>query len=149
MPRDSFTPIGFDIAKLIRSNLGGKGGRCVTPGLCEELQTESTPREILYQTVGFTRPPLAYEAIDLRVTNETEYRAWRIRLNGIKRQRTGDSFGYFGVINLLGPRAPGQPGGPDTQWDPEFTFVQLRYTFLGRNTRGPIVIDRTYHVLRL
>jgi hypothetical protein len=108
------------------------------------MYSASTPEELYFQTVGFTRPPLPYEAIDLRVTNETEYRAWRVKLNGIKRRNQGDSAGYFGVINLLGPRSPRQPGGPDTQWNPEFTFVQLRYSFVGRNSGNPIVIDRTY-----
>ena len=146
-PRD-FTPIGFDVATLVRSNLGGKGGRCETDGLCEEYlpaaNAPSATREVLYKTVGFTRPPLPYEAIDLRITNESEYRAWRVRLNGIKRRTQGDITGYFGVINLLGPRALGQSGGPDTQWNTEFTYCELRYTFVGRNSGNPIAIDRTY-----
>ena len=146
-PRD-FTPIGFDVATLVRSNLGGKGGRCETNGLCEEYlpaaDAPSATREVLYKTVGFTRPPLPYEAIDLRITNESEYRAWRVRLNGIKRRTVGDITGYFGVINLLGPRALGQSGGPDTQWNTEFTYCELRYTFVGRSSGNPIAIDRTY-----
>ena len=50
----------------------------------------------------------------LRVTSETEYRAWNQRINGKARVLDDDgNFGYFGSINLLGPRNPGQkPGQP-------------------------------------
>ena len=41
-------------------------------------------------------------AIDLRITNESEYRAWDAKLNGIKAARER---GAFGSINLLGPRS--------------------------------------------
>ena len=64
-------------------------------------------------------------------------------MNGIKRETEGDQTGYFGVLNLLGPRL-NQPGPPITQWNPTFTFVQLRYTFIGRNSGAPIVLDRTF-----
>ena len=30
---------------LVRSNLGGQGGRCTELGACDELQTTSTPHE--------------------------------------------------------------------------------------------------------
>ena len=35
-PSPSFVKIGFDDAHLIRSNLGGQGGRCTSTELCEE-----------------------------------------------------------------------------------------------------------------
>ena len=35
-PSESFVKIGFDDAHLIRSNLGGQGGRCTSTELCEE-----------------------------------------------------------------------------------------------------------------
>ena len=41
---------------------------------------------------------------DLRIVNESEYRANNVNLNGIKRREDGVSVGYFGVINLLAPR---------------------------------------------
>ena len=82
-PRDSFVHVGFDMAKLVRSNLGGQGGRCTTAGFCVEQLTASTPQEILFETVGIARPG---EPIDMRVTNTSEYRAWNIKLNGIKRR---------------------------------------------------------------
>ena len=141
MERDSFTPVGFDIATLVRSNLGGMGGRCTTEGLCVEPQTASTPHEIYYQTVGVTR---SGEPIDMRITNQSEYRGWNIRLNGIKKNSKGSQTGYFGVVNLLGPRSTDQSGPPETQWNTEFTYVELRFTFIGRNSGAPVTIDRTY-----
>ena len=42
----------------------------------------------------------------LRVTNQSEYRAWRTGVNGITRRTQGAVTGYFGSINLLGPREP-------------------------------------------
>ena len=99
----------FDIATLVRSNLGGMGGRCTTEGLCVEPQTASTPHEIYYQTVGVTR---SGEPIDMRITNQSEYRGWNIRLNGIKKNSQGSQSGYFGVVNLLGPRSTDQSGAP-------------------------------------
>ena len=35
-PQPSFVKINFDDAHLIRSNLGGQGGRCSSTDLCEE-----------------------------------------------------------------------------------------------------------------
>ena len=50
---------------------------------------------------------MAHGVATPRITNESEYRAWNVNVNGIKRQ-TGqvDSSrrGYFGAINLLAPR---------------------------------------------
>ena len=58
------------------------GGRCRTPGLCDEVQSPSMPREILFKGVGYD---VGSTRIDLRITNQTEYRAWVIDRNGIKR----------------------------------------------------------------
>jgi len=82
--------------------------------------------------------------IDLRVTNQTEYRAWRETLNGIKRQDEGDgNVGYFGVINLLGPRIPSQRP-LDKFWNEHFTFVQLRYDFINGGTGAQLTLGRVF-----
>ena len=47
----------------------------------------------------------------------------------------------FGVVNLLGPRSTNQRGG---QWKTEFTHVELKFELLGRWTRTPITLDRTF-----
>ena len=86
-PADSFTTISFAGATLVRSNIGGQGGRCVTPGLCAENETASTPHEIFIRDVG----QFMGQSIGLRITNETEYRAWRETINGVKREEEGDS----------------------------------------------------------
>lgn len=78
-----------------------RGGRCRDPSLCLEAQTPNTPEEIYISNVGVT-PDGA--PVDIRITAETEYRAWREDRNGIKRQEVGDTVGFFGVVNLLGER---------------------------------------------
>ena len=83
--------------------------------------------------------------------NETEYRAWRLGHNGIKRERrreqaaidSGESFGYFGAVNLLGPRSATQ-NPPDMRWHNAFTFTQLRVEFLDGTSGGPATINRTF-----
>ena len=131
VPRGSFTPIYFDFATVVRSNLGGIPGRCVDAGECEELQSASTPNEIFLRNVGYYPDPDTPGAtpLSLRITNETEYRAWNPRLNGINR-RGGSPTASFGIVNLLGPRAVGTA----RSWDPALTFVQLRYEFLDATT---------------
>ena len=47
--------------------------------------------------------------------------------------------GYFGVVNLLGPRTEAQ----GQQWRSDFTYVQLRLEFLSENGT-PLTIWRTY-----
>ena len=61
-------------------------------------------------------------------------RAWNERLNGIKRQVANDQAGYFGVINLLGPRTTAQ----NRHWNEFFTFVQV-------DTAG---VERSLHLTR-
>ena len=104
----------------MRSNLGGLGGRCTEApdsGLCLESQAVTQAndiREVRFQGIATARQtdgdgtPIP---IDLRIVNETEYRAWNIRLNGIKRQMVGSRSGAFGVINLKGPRLDVQSDG--------------------------------------
>lgn len=105
-PADSFTAITFDNAMVVRSNLGHQGGRCrdVTwdgvfsswTAACDEPQSVGMAPEVLIRDIG--RGP-GNVRIDLRITNETEYKAWNERLNGVKRVATQNSEGYFGVIS--------------------------------------------------
>ena len=85
---DFYTPFSFDNAILQRSNLGGLGGRCTEASLCTEMQSVTQVndlREVRFALVANSKT-LDEQGnaipIDLRVTNETEYRAWNIRLNG-------------------------------------------------------------------
>jgi hypothetical protein len=48
--------INFHNATLVRSNLGGVGGRCSIAGACEEQQTASTPHEIYISQLGSACP---------------------------------------------------------------------------------------------
>jgi hypothetical protein len=41
VPRDSFIPLSFDDARLVRSNLGGQGGRCSQPARCDEAYVDT------------------------------------------------------------------------------------------------------------
>ena len=102
-PRDSYTNLTFDNAHLVLSNLGGQGGRCVDTcytdpvrcftwnEFCDEQQpTANAPdaggvmgnMHILFRDVGTVNG----QSIWLRITNESEYRAWNPRHNGVKRQ---------------------------------------------------------------
>ena len=136
-PQEAFTALSFATARLVRSNLGGQGGRCVNMTydvnesytwdlLCDEEQSPSTPHEILMRGLGTTPDN---NRIDLRITNESEYRAWREAINGIKVQNDNNDVGYFGVINLLGPRSPTMRPYHKF-WHEELTIVQLRFTFM-------------------
>lgn len=81
----------------------------------------------------------AERVIWMRVTNETEYRAWNPRHNGVKRQAAGANFGFFGAINLLGPRDPNriQTATPANKlWFATFTAVQLKFEFLAEASAG-------------
>ena len=142
--RSSFTDIDFAAATLVRSNLGGLGGRCTVAGACAELLADDTPHEIFYRDVGRLSGEGGGTPFALRVTNTTEYRAWNLEPNGIKV--VGDSAtstgSAFGVINLLGPRSVTQSGG---QWNTELTFVELRFAFVSNEApHAPVVLPRTY-----
>jgi hypothetical protein len=82
-------------------------------------------------------------------------RAWNPRHNGVKRQQEGGNTGYFGCVNLLGPRSTTQR--PFRQfWHATFTIVQLRFDFLTETQQGssyqqlglagmvPLDLQRTY-----
>ena len=136
-PQEAFTFLGFDSAFLVRSNLGGQGGRCVDQTysvndsvtwqeVCDEPESPSMPHEIYIRGLGTTPEG---SKIDLRITNESEYRAWREAINGIKAQTRDENVGYFGVINLLGPRSPTMRPYHKF-WHEELTIVQLRFTFM-------------------
>ena len=155
VPADSYVDIRFDGASVVRSNLGGKGGRCTDPSECDEVQSASTAREIYIRDVGVHELGAEYNGgqranrapIDLRITNLTEYHGWNTPLNGIKH-KTGMRDGSFGVINLLGPRDPSQSG---FIWNSDLTMVELRYEFVTRaapytaaSTPTPLVVRRTY-----
>jgi hypothetical protein len=128
----------FDFeGELVRSNLGGEGGRCNEPGRCVELQNASTPRELYLRSVGKLSDGTQ---IDLRITNRSEYRAWNAALNGIRSSSVlsggnnstintttpASDKGAFGSVNLLGPRAAGSP----RFWRSTMTYVVLRFEFL-------------------
>ena len=55
---------------------------------------------ILIRNIGSTNDG---QQINLRITNESEYRAWNSRTNGVKKAGEG----AFGSVNMLGPRAIG------------------------------------------
>jgi hypothetical protein len=151
---DSFTPLEFENARVVRSNLGSQGGRCSNVTfrngetipwfeLCDEEQSAllpPPPAEIYLRDVGTTA---AGVGIDLRITNESQYRAWNSRINGVKRTESG--FGRvdtFGVVNLLGPRLPTQR--PLAKfWSEVFTYAQLRLSFVD-GTGLPLTLYRTF-----
>ena len=71
-PREAFTMISFDGAVLVRSNLGGQGGRCTTTAACEEVTTAATPTEIFFRSVGVVPGGGGSAKFDLRITNESQ-----------------------------------------------------------------------------
>ena len=103
-------------------------------------QTAATPHEIYIANIGRHS---SGEQIDLRIVNQSEYRAWNQNLNGVKRRSQGAISGHFGVINLLGPRSAAQRPF-DKFWNAHFTYVQLRYRFVNGATSAPLTIFRTY-----
>ena len=153
--RNSFVFLDFDNGAsdtsscdgiLEHSNLGGLGGKCTMvgqEGLCRSgAPNASTPHEILMRDIGYlglaTIGDRLSESIDLRITNESEYRGYNTIFNGIKA--SSGAKGCFGVINLLAPRA----AGTSRVWSTIFTFVQLRLEFLSHTTGAPITLPRTY-----
>ena len=78
---------------------------------------------ILFRGVGTTFD--TGDEIWLRITNQTAYRANNPRHNGVKRQSEGMLVGFFGAINLLGPRDPLQR--PYSKyWSDQFTSTLSR-----------------------
>jgi len=145
---NSFVHIVFDHAHTTRSNLGGQGGRCNLGGLpdgCDEPAVSDPPpagtvphevyirdigRDVLgsnYGGAGWDASSAGY--VDMRITNVTEYRAWRTVWNGLKRAGGSDE-SSFAVVNLLGPREPSQTG---YIWNSEMTFVELKVEFKRRS----------------
>jgi hypothetical protein len=144
----SFVNQYLQSATLVRSNLGGLGGRCATAGNCEELyDPATTPHEIYIKNVGTNKVDHVYSGaygagtgrpFDLRITNTTEYRAWRTDPNnGIKRDADGHN-APFGVINLLGPR------DSSLVWNSHLTFVELLFEFVDTDTHQPATLPRTF-----
>jgi hypothetical protein len=78
----------------------------------------------------------------LLISNESEYRAWNPRPNGVKRTSWGTMTGSFGAINLLGPRS--STSRPANKfWHSEVTIVQLRYNFVTEKSAGSYYSDST------
>lgn len=105
VPRGSFTPLELTAAHLVRSNLGGQGGECVSAGICDEITNSGTPHEVYFRNVA-TSPTGA--RVDLRITNASEYRASRPENNGLTPTKD------FGELNLFGPTT-------GATWDSTFT----------------------------
>ena len=80
---------------------------------------------VLIKGVGVDKTQGRWDPIWLRITNETEYRGWNVRLNGVKRVDDGEKVGFFGVINLLGPRTTLQRPF-DKYWSDQFTIDDSR-----------------------
>ena len=177
----SFVELSFDHARLVQSNLGGQGGRCVDKSYCNldkntvrdtyggvcpadqityvswqdqcQFQQPSLPgvppvfdavkdeytsrgnQHVMFRTLGFnynndeTSFNGGWEEVWMSINNVSEYRAWKTGHNGVKRQSFGDVEGFFGAVNLLGPRATTQQPA-DKYWNSYLTVVQLRYDFL-------------------
>ena len=153
--RNSFVFLDFDNGAsdtsscdgiLEHSNLGGLGGKCTMvgqEGLCRSgAPNASTPHEILMRDIGYlglaTIGDRLSESIDLRITNESEYRGYNPEINGIKASATTSQTGCFGVINLLAPRSTRRV------WSTIFTFVQIRLEFLSTATGATVTLPRTY-----
>ena len=71
-------------------------------------------------------------------------RRWNARNNGVKRQATpGVREGFFGAINLLGPRSVFQR--PSWRfWSDRYTLVQLRFDFLTESYPGSYLANTAY-----
>ena len=109
VPPESFTAIDFSNSAVVRSNLGGQGGECDTPGACEEQgYTAATPHEIYIRNIL----NVGGVSVDLRITNESEYKTVQPQVNGLTAN------GELVEINLLAPRE----GGP---WGRDFTGYAL------------------------
>ena len=104
VPQESFVPISFTGSTVKHSNLGGQGGNCNIAGECDETPSATTPHEIYIRNVMNVNGV----SVDLRITNESEYKASRPENNGLKAN------GEMAEVNLFGP----QEGGT---WGRDFT----------------------------
>ena len=95
--------------------------------------------QLLIRGVGTTLD--TNQEIWMRVTNQSVYRAWNSRHNGVKRRSEGTSIGYFGALNLLGPRSATQ-NRPEKFWAAQFTLMQLKYEFLVETSAGSYAATR-------
>lgn len=141
-PIASFTRLSFESARLVRSNLGGLGGRCdadESPSECESGATAAdTPREILIDGIGIAS---SGEEISLGIVNVSEYKAWNNVYNGIKH----NGIGHYGVVNVLAPRrATSMPSELANWLEPHGTHVDLRYEFRSSRTGAPLTLERTF-----
>ena len=132
--------LAHDAMLTLALRMHRRGGRCTTPGLCLEMQSPTTPPEMYIANVGLA--PGGCQ-IDLRITNQSKFRAWSSNMNGVKREVAGSTYGYFGVINLLGPRDPRQRPY-DMYWNEYITGVQLNYCMLCSTTGAPVTIGRFF-----
>jgi len=112
--------LSFDSATMSTSNLGGQGG--------EEPTTDATPPVLHYAGVGTLADGTV---VDLVVSNETAYAAFKPTENGLVHMAGGS----FGAVNLQ---------APDGDSSELSTFVQLRYTFVDGSSGLPLTLDRTY-----
>ena len=138
----SFTNVDLtDDTTIVRSNLGGQGGRCVTTpatatspavpwsDVCDEQCDIATgecdsPPELYLATVAYMTDSSGTTCVNMRITNLTEYRAWQTTNNGVKLATGATDSGSFGVINLLAPREP--TTAPTSMfWNSALTFVEL------------------------
>lgn len=166
---EPITLISFSNSQLYRSNLGGQGGVCDVEGYEDRCLVNTAPRagtldtgpevqDIYIENVGVTDYG---EQIDLKITNETEYRAWNPTVNGLASRAGSKSQtekfgqdGNFSVVNVLGPRPWCNTSDPReasrcVYWHldglgDKMTYVQLRYTFIGHSTGHPVKLHHTY-----
>jgi hypothetical protein len=76
--KGSFTLIDMNPADVLTNNLGGIGGSVDTDkGLPREMHF----RSIAHDTTG---------ELDLKIVNETEYRAWNKAINGMTQKEDGN-----------------------------------------------------------
>ena len=131
-------------ARLVQSNLGGQDGPCANSGVCDEpppVVSTAENSHILVRDIFLQSPQLegtgrylSTESFWMRITNDTEYRAWNTRSNGIRRVTTtttsgGTSVAAFMSINLLGPRLPTMRP-LDKYWNERYTLAQFRVTIM-------------------
>jgi hypothetical protein len=132
---------------LVRSNIGGQGGRCnlQTDGVndCAEFQADAFAglQEMYVENIGTNTLWPGYgddvgngAQIDLIVTNISEYRSWDTRWNWVKKEKgESDVGGGFVGTNLAGARTAGQAR---SGWSDTFTACEFRYEFVTSAARN-------------